>query len=88
VVPYEKGFCLLKYLENLIGKENFQIIFRDYIIRFTNQSITYKDYINVFEENVKKIYGDQSKEILKKIDWNKSIFSKGDLTEKVEFSNN
>lgn len=77
---------MLKYLEKLIGKENFQTIFRDYIIKFTNKSITYKDYISVFEEHVKKIYGNQADEILKKIDWDRWIFSKGDLIEKVEFS--
>ncbi len=88
VVPYEKGFCLLKYLEKLVGKENFQTIFRDYIIKFTNKSITYIDYISVFEEHVKKIYGNQADEILKKIDWDRWIFSKGDLIQKVEFSNN
>lgn len=70
----------------MIGKKNFQTIFREYIIRFTNESITYKDYINVFEEQIKKIYGNDSDEILKKIDWDKWIFSKGDLIEKVEFS--
>lgn len=79
----------MKFLENLIGKTNFQKIFQDYIIRFTKQSISYHDYINVFTEHVNKLYSEkESEEILKKIDWEKWIFSKGELIVKMEFSKN
>lgn len=77
----------MKYLENLIGKENFQKVFREYIIKFTNKSVSYQDYINVFNEHVEKIYGKkESEEILNKIDWNKWLFTTGDVIEKIELS--
>lgn len=79
----------MKYLENLIGKENFQVIFRDYIIRFTNKSVSYQDYINIFNENIKRIYGEkESENIIKKVDWEKWLFTPGDVTEKIELSKN
>lgn len=88
VVPYEKGFCLLKYLENLIGKENFQKIFRDYIKRFARKSVSYHDYINVFNENIKNLYSEkEADEILKIVDWEKWIFTCGEVHEHLDFRN-
>lgn len=77
---------MLKYLENLVGKENFQHIFRDYIIKFTHQSISHLDYISVFEVNVKAIYGEKADDILNQINWDKWIFSPGQVHEKIELS--
>ncbi len=77
----------MKYLENIIGKENFQVVFRDYIIKFTNKSVSSQDYINVFNENVKRIYGEkESENIFHKIDWQKWLFTPGDVIEKIELS--
>lgn len=75
----------MKFIENLVGKENFQAIFREYIARFTKKSVTYNDYINVFNEKVKEIYGEKADEIFIKIDWNKWIFTPGLVCEKIEF---
>jgi len=77
---------LLIYIENLIGKENFQKIFQEYIKRFTKKSVSYHDYINVFNEKVKEMYSEkESEEIFQKLDWNKWIFTPGRVTEKIEF---
>lgn len=77
----------MKYIENLIGKANFQKIFQEYIKRFTRKSVSYHDYIDVFNEKVKEFYGEkEAEEILKRIDWNKWIFTPGLVCEKIEFS--
>jgi len=77
----------LKFIENLIGKNNFQKIFQEYVIKFTKKSVSYYDYIEIFNEKVKEIYGEVGAEkILNSIDWNKWIFTPGLVIEKLEFS--
>ena len=87
VVPYEKGYCLLKFIENLIGKKNFQLIFQAYIEKFTKKSICYQDYIEIFEGKIREIYKDEEKiqEIFGKIKWQEWIHKTGALIEKLDF---
>ena len=78
----------MKYLENLVGKKNFQLIFREYIIKFTNKSVSFKDYIEVFTVNLNKLYNkEMCQEIQSKINWEKWIFSPGEVCENIEYSN-
>jgi len=79
----------LKYIENLIGKANFQKIFQEYIVRFTKKSVSYNEYINVFNEKIKEIYGEkEAEEVFQMIDWNKWIFTPGLVCKKLQFSIN
>ena len=77
----------MKFIENLIGKKNFQIIFQAYIKKFTKKSICYQDYIEIFEEKIREIYIEEEKiqEILGKIKWQEWIHKTGALIEKIEF---
>ncbi|CAD8075443.1 unnamed protein product [Paramecium primaurelia] len=44
LVPYEKGYQLLYYLEQLIGEENFKQFLRSYLDNFKFQSIDEDDF--------------------------------------------
>lgn len=79
---------MLKFIENLIGKKNFQEIFQAYIVKFTKKSICYQDYIEIFEEKVKEIYKEKSPEILSAIRWKEWIHNTGPVIEKLEFRKN
>jgi leukotriene-A4 hydrolase len=83
-VPYEKGFQLLYYLESLIGKNDFQNIMKNYIDKFKFLSIDYNGFKNVYEDYVKKNVN-KGEEILKEIDWEKWINSKGKPFYKFNF---
>ena len=44
-VPYEKGFQFLTYLESIMTKpEDFQAFIRDYILTYSEKSITYVEF--------------------------------------------
>ncbi|CAD8150233.1 unnamed protein product [Paramecium octaurelia] len=43
-VPYERGYQLLYYLEQLIGEENFKFMLRQYLDHFKFQSIDEDDF--------------------------------------------
>jgi leukotriene-A4 hydrolase len=87
VVPYEKGYTFIYYLETLVGKENFQTILRKYINTFALKSISHQDFRKLFEEEVKNIYGANAEnEILSKIDWDSWIKTKGQPIQTFQFS--
>lgn len=70
VVPYEKGATLLYYLETLVGKQNFQLILKNYIINYSLKSISQYDWQETFIQHVKELYSKNDAEnILNKIDW-------------------
>ena len=83
-VPYEKGFQLLFYLESLIGKNDFQNIMKNYIDKYKFLSIDYNGFKNVYEDYVKNKVN-KGEEILKEIDWEKWINSKGKPFYKFNF---
>lgn len=74
-VPYEKGFTLLYYLENLVGGPDvFEPFLRSYIDNFKYQSIStaqWKDYLySYFHEMV-------DKGVFKDVDWDAWFYSTG-----------
>ncbi|KAF2069292.1 hypothetical protein CYY_009390 [Polysphondylium violaceum] len=65
-VPYEKGFNLLCYLQSLVGVKDFEAWLKQYMIKFSYQSIVAAQmkefFIEYFTENGKA-------EQIKDIDW-------------------
>ncbi len=87
VVPYEKGFTFIVYLESLVGKPNFQKIMQKYINTFALKSISHHDFRNLFEEEVRSLFGsDAESQILSKIDWDTWIKTTGPPLMNLEFS--
>eukprot|EP01017_Pseudomicrothorax_dubius_P030528 TRINITY_DN3820_c0_g2_i1.p1 TRINITY_DN3820_c0_g2~~TRINITY_DN3820_c0_g2_i1.p1 ORF type:complete len:401 (+),score=81.26 TRINITY_DN3820_c0_g2_i1:410-1612(+) len=69
LVPYEKGFLFVTYLESLIGDEYFQDYMRNFIKDFWYKSIDSADFKQHFINYVRtKI--DSPEEVLEAIDWN------------------
>ncbi|XP_055094730.1 leukotriene A-4 hydrolase isoform X3 [Symphalangus syndactylus] len=72
-VPYEKGFALLFYLEQLLGgPEIFLGFLRAYVEKFSYKSITtddWKDFLySYFKDKV---------DVLNQVDWNAWLYSPG-----------
>lgn len=47
-VPYEKGFQFLFYLETLLGEEHMQGLIRKHILAYSQQSVTWDQFQDVF----------------------------------------
>eukprot|EP00599_Poterioochromonas_sp_BG-1_P002198 CAMPEP_0173144564 /NCGR_PEP_ID=MMETSP1105-20130129/7301_1 /TAXON_ID=2985 /ORGANISM="Ochromonas sp., Strain BG-1" /LENGTH=888 /DNA_ID=CAMNT_0014058255 /DNA_START=71 /DNA_END=2737 /DNA_ORIENTATION=- len=47
-IPYEKGFNLLNYLENLVGGDNFDVFVKSYIQEFKFKSVTTGEFRDHF----------------------------------------
>ncbi len=70
VVPYEKGYTLLYFIETIVGKANFQKILQSYIKEFSHKSVSHEAFKSIFEREVKVMYGDSAEEkVLSKVDW-------------------
>jgi len=87
VVPYEKGFTFVYYLESLIGKENFQKVLIAYINKYSLKSVSHLEFRETFEENVKSLLGEKAQKILEEIQWDKWIKTRGFPIIDLEFSN-
>lgn len=83
VVPYEKGCNLLMYLEKLIGEDLFRDILRVYIKKFAYKSISFIDYKELFETELKAA---GKSELLEKIDWDSWVNKPGHLVHKLDYS--
>ena len=92
-VPYEKGFGLLYFMENIIQKESngtdiFRRILRQYFAKFSYMSIKYEDFRDFFIEAIKKEFNAEKAEaILKQIDWVKWVDAPGYPPVNNDFSN-
>ncbi len=76
IVPYEKGFCLLSYLEHIIDKENnrpedynFDNFMWEFFKRFAHQTVTTEDFLSMFSAKFP--------EISKMVDWNSWLYAPG-----------
>jgi len=76
-VPYEKGFNLLYYLEKILGgPEVFDPFLKEYIIHFTNKSLSTNEWKEFLYSYFKK--HDESKiKILDSVDWNTWLYGYG-----------
>ncbi|XP_012874414.1 PREDICTED: leukotriene A-4 hydrolase [Dipodomys ordii] len=72
-VPYEKGFALLFYLEQLLGgPEVFLGFLKAYVEKFSYKSITTDDWKNFLYSHFK-----DKVDVLNQVDWNAWLYSPG-----------
>jgi aminopeptidase N len=77
-VPYEKGFNLLYYIEQVVGGPTiFEPYMAAHIRRFAHHSITTSDWKSYLYEYMKTKHGDEVVKKLDTIDWNKWLSSPG-----------
>ena len=78
-MPYEKGFQFLTYLESIMTKpEDFQAFIRDYILTYSEKSITYVEFRFHFIAYVNKNYdAPTATALLAKVDWDAWINQSG-----------
>jgi leukotriene-A4 hydrolase len=78
IIPYEKGFQFVTYLESLVGEDKFQGFYREYINEFRRKSITVDDLKASFTRFVSKEFSyTEAHEILHQIDWDTWILEPG-----------
>jgi leukotriene-A4 hydrolase len=77
VVPYEKGYTFLYYLETLTGKAHFQKMLQSYIQAFSLKTVSNECFRHHFETYVKSNLGSEADKILADIDWDAWIKSPG-----------
>jgi len=51
-VPYEKGYLLLRHLEETVGRTRWDSFLRDYLDRFRFQSLATQDFLDFLEERL------------------------------------
>ncbi len=86
-VPYEKGFCFCRYLESLVGEDDYKTILKAYVKKFRLQSIDWNQWREHFETQVRALYNQtKSDSIIKQVEWDKWIYSPGPPLVKVPFS--
>ncbi|KAJ2961369.1 hypothetical protein NQZ79_g3344 [Umbelopsis isabellina] len=77
-VPYEKGFNLLYYIEQVVGGPAiFEPYMAAHIRRFAHHSITTSDWKSYLYEYMKTNHGDEVVKKLDAIDWNQWLSSPG-----------
>jgi len=75
LIPYEKGFSFLYYLETKFGEKFVFELLRAYFSKFKYSSATTNDFINLLKQHIIKEKGEAQKDkIYKEIDFNKWIY--------------
>jgi leukotriene-A4 hydrolase len=69
ILYYEKGFCLMYYMEGLFGKDFMQEFLRSYIKKFRLQSIDTQTFYEHLKEKLQEKYPIDHVQQLKLIDW-------------------
>ena len=91
LIPYEKGFNFLYYLESVVNPESdidlFRKILRVYFDKYKYKSIHTEDFKELFIEQLKEELPSKYSEILAKIDWVKWLDAPGLPPNKNDFSN-
>ncbi|OJD17966.1 leukotriene A-4 hydrolase [Emergomyces pasteurianus Ep9510] len=74
-IPYEKGFSFLFYLENLIGKDKFDLFIPHYFTKYKELSIDSYE----FKSSIIEFFSSDSEAqaLLTSLDWDKWFYSPG-----------
>lgn len=69
-VPYEKGYNVLYFVEQIIGEENFKLLLRSYLKKFSKKSVQFSDFKECFDNFIKEKYSpEEAKKIHDKVTW-------------------
>lgn len=78
IIPYEKGYAFIKYLQELIGTDNFFEFLRNLIQKHKYGCLEFIDVKDCFCLEVKRLMTDEeSEKVLSEIDWENWAFSTG-----------
>ncbi|KXN73514.1 leukotriene A-4 hydrol, partial [Conidiobolus coronatus NRRL 28638] len=77
-VPYEKGFSILYYLEQLLGGADiFEPYMMEYIQNFAHKTVTTQQWKDHLYEYFKREHSDENIKLLDSVDWNTWFFAPG-----------
>ncbi|KAJ3359275.1 Leukotriene A-4 hydrolase [Allomyces javanicus] len=76
-VPYEKGFSLLYYLEQLLGEEAFAMYTKAYFKNFAGKSIDTEEWKQFLFDFMDHYFGQEKIDLLKKVDWDAWLHQPG-----------
>ena len=77
LVPYEKGFNFLFYLEGLVGSDAFLKFFQAYLKEFSHKTLTSDDFKTFFIAHFSQSQEQQYASVLAKIDWDTWYYKPG-----------
>jgi leukotriene-A4 hydrolase len=83
-VPYEKGFHFVYYLDQLVGRENFDKFIPYYFTKWTNKSLDSYEFKDTFLEFFSTPEYDSLKDKIATIDWEARFYDTG-LPPKPDF---
>ncbi|KAJ2948307.1 hypothetical protein O0L34_g7543 [Tuta absoluta] len=72
IVPYEKGSLFLRYLEDLVGFESFEVFIRSYINHFEKKSLDTDEFKAFLLD-----YFKHAQDTLAQVDWDKWLYGTG-----------
>jgi len=84
---YEKGFCLMYYMEKEFGREFMQNLLVTYIKKYRLQAVETKDFTDHVAERLKEKYAGDWEAQYKKIEWDKWINHTGPIPQTPEYDN-
>jgi leukotriene A-4 hydrolase/aminopeptidase len=77
-VPYEKGYNLLYYLEQLLGGPSvFEPYMKEHVKQFAGKSITTDDWKKLLYDYMREHHGEAKVALLDKVDWHAWFYSPG-----------
>jgi leukotriene-A4 hydrolase len=77
-IPYEKGYAFVKYLQELIGVDNFWEFLRNFIKNYKFKCVDFNDVKTFYSSEVKRFFDEtKANEILSSIDWETWVYSPG-----------
>lgn len=85
MVPYEKGFHFIYYLDRLVGRENFDKFIPYYFKKWSNKSLDSYDFRDTFLEFFSAPEYADLKDKISGIDWEGRFYNTG-LPPKPEFN--
>lgn len=86
IVPYEKGFQFLLYLEKAVGVESFRGFLRVFMRKFSYKSVDTNEFIQSFNDYFNQVMGKkQAAIILRKINWDDWLKKPGYPPQPLEF---
>ena len=92
LIPYEKGYNFLYYIEKLINDNSkydlFKSILKNYFLKFKTMSISSKDFQNHLYEEIRNNFNKSlAEEIINKIYWDEWMYTPGIPKIQNNFSN-
>jgi len=87
LVPYDKGSQFLYYIETLIGEDLMQQMLRQYLVNFSQQAITHRDFEAFYESFLYSNFDNRTAaELIVQTDWDTWVLEPGLAPVPLNFS--